>query len=217
MTNILIVDDDDEVRENLEEILNDERYSTWTAISAKDALEQAKKRKFEIILLDYMMPDQTGIDVLSDLKRANPKSKIIMITAFATIENAVNAIKKGASEYISKPFKIDQLLVLIRQVLEEIRFEKRIEKTQMEETLSSLSNSIRRETMRMFRTRKTLRLMEITRELKIEDHTKVVFHLKSLKQSGILDQNEEKLYQLTLEGKNILKCLDLMENFMAEH
>lgn len=216
MKEILIVDDDDEVRENLEEILNDDGYSTQTAVSALDALDKVSKKKFEVILLDYMMPDKTGLDILSELKRANPKSKIIMITAFATIENAVDAIKKGANEYISKPFKIDQLLVLIRQVLEEIRFEKKIEKSPMEETLSSLSNSIRRETMRMFRTRKTLRLMEITRELKIDDHTKVVFHLRSLKQAGIIDQDKKKLYHLTSEGKNVLTCLDLLENFMAE-
>ncbi len=217
MKKILIVDDDKEVRDNLEEILNDEGYSTQTAASARQALEQSGKDRFHVILLDYMMPERTGLDVLSELKRVNPKSKIIMITAFATIESAVEAIKKGASEYISKPFKIDQLLVLIRQMLEELKFEQQIEKTQMEDTLSCLSNSIRRQTMRMFRNKKQLRMMEITRELKIDDHTKVVFHLRSLKQAGLLSQNKDKLYYLSKEGKNILKCLDLLENFMTGH
>ena len=216
MKKILIVDDDAEVRGNLEEILKDEGYSTRTARSAEDALVRVKEGGVDVILLDYLMPDKTGIDVLPELKRAAPQSKIIMITAFATIENAVDAIKKGAHEYIAKPFKIDQLLVLIRQVLEEIQFEKQIKKTKMEDTLSSLSNSIRREIMRLFRTQKKLRLMEIARKLKIDDHTKVVFHLRSLKQSGILEQNKGKTYYLTAEGKNILNCLDLLENFMVE-
>ncbi len=217
MKKILIVDDDKEVRDNLEEILNDEGYSTQTAASARQALKQSGKDRFHVILLDYMMPERTGLDVLSELKRVNPKSKIIMITAFATIESAVEAIKKGASEYISKPFKIDLLLVLIRQMLEELKFEQQIEKTQMEDTLSCLSNSIRRQTMRMFRNKKQLRMMEITRELKIDDHTKVIFHLRSLKQAGLLSQDKDKLYFLSAEGRNVLKCLDLLENFMTGH
>lgn len=217
MKQILIVDDDSEVRENLEEILNDEGYLTKTASSGRAAIEKSQKNQFDLILLDYMMPEQTGMDVLSDLKRINPMSKIVMITAFASIENAVEAIKKGAHEYLAKPFKIDQLILLIRQLSEEIRFEEQIQKTDMEDTLSTLSNSIRRETIRMFRKRTQLRLMEITRELKIEDHTKVVFHLRSLKQAGLIKQEKNKSYILTLEGKNILKCLDLMENFMADN
>ncbi len=216
MKQILIVDDDSEVRENIEEILNDEGYITKSASSGKGAIEESQKHQFDLILLDYMMPEQTGIDVLSELKRINPMSKIIMITAFASIENAVEAIKKGAHEYLAKPFKIDQLVLLIRQLSEEIRFEKQIRKTDMEDTLSTLSNSIRRETIRMFRKRPQLRLMEIARELKIEDHTKVVFHLRSLKQAGLIKQEKDKSYMLTIEGKNILKCLDLLENFMAD-
>ncbi len=216
MKQILIVDDDPEVRANLEEILNDEGYITKTASSGKTAIEKSQKHQFDLVLLDYMMPEQTGIDALSELRRINPMSKIIMITAFASIENAVEAIKKGAHEYLAKPFKIDQLILLIRQLSEEIRFEEQIKKTDMEDTLSTLSNSIRRETIRMFRERSKLRLMEITRELKIEDHTKVVFHLRSLKQAGLIKQEKDKSYILTLEGKNILKCLDLMENFMAD-
>lgn len=216
MKQILIVDDDPEVRENIEEILNDEGYITKSASSGKAAIEESQKHQFDLILLDYMMPEQTGLDVLSELKRINPMAKIIMITAFASIENAVEAIKKGANEYLAKPFKIDQLILLIRQLSEEIRFEKQIRRTDMEDTLSTLSNSIRRETIRMFRKRPQLRLMEITRELKIEDHTKVVFHLRSLKQAGLIKQEKDKSYILTLEGKNILKCLDLMENFMAD-
>lgn len=216
MKKILVVDDDQEVRENLEEILHDQGYVTCSSASAEDALAKAGMEFFQVILLDYMMPEKTGLDILAELKKISPRSKIIMITAFATVENAVEAIKKGANEYIAKPFKIEQLLVLIRQALEEIRFEEQIKKTQMEETLSSLANSIRRQIMRMFKRQDKLRLVEITRELKIDDHTKVIFHLKSLKLSGLIEQTEKKSYYLTSEGRNILRCLDFMENFMID-
>lgn len=216
MKKILVVDDDQEVRENLEEILHDQGYVTCSSAIAEDALAKAGMEFFQVILLDYMMPEKTGLDILAELKKISPRSKIIMITAFATVENAVEAIKKGANEYIAKPFKIEQLLVLIRQALEEIRFEEQIKKTQMEETLSSLANSIRRQIMRMFKRQDKLRLVEITRELKIDDHTKVIFHLKSLKLSGLIEQTEKKSYYLTSEGRNILRCLDFMENFMID-
>jgi len=212
----LIVDDDLEIQENLVEILKGADYAPDTAGSAKEALEKIRQGQYKIVLLDYMLPDLNGIETLTELKRISPKSKVIMITAFATIENAVEAIKKGASEYVTKPFRIDELLNLIRQVLEELRFEDGIKKLELDDTLSSLSNGIRRKTIRMLELKKTMRLMEITRALEIEDHTKVVFHLKSLKESGIIEQDEGKFYSLTQAGIKIFECLHILENYLAK-
>ncbi len=215
MNKIMIVDDDAEFRENLVEILKNAGYDPETAASAKEAMEKATAVPFDIILLDFMMPELNGLDALTELRRINPRTKLVMITAFASIDNAVNAIKKGASEYIAKPFKIEELLMTIKQLLEESKFEDGIMKLEMEDALSSLANSIRRTIIRLLHARNSMRLMEITRELNIQDHTKVIFHLKSLRESGIIDQNEEKAYILTPEGDKMLECLNILDNYLA--
>lgn len=215
MNKILIVDDDSEYTENLKEILDNAGYPNDIAGSVNEAMEKLSAQPYGIILLDFMMPGIDGINALGEFKRISPNSKIIMITAFASIENAVRAIKKGASEYISKPFKIDALLLMIKQVIEELRFESDIKKLQLEGTLSSLSNSIRREIIRMFQTSEKIRLMETVRKLGIEDHTKVIFHLKILKEARILKQDKKRSYFLSKEGKKVLECLNILDNYLS--
>jgi DNA-binding NtrC family response regulator len=216
LNKILIVDDDKEYRENLKEVLDNAGYSNDMAESAKEAIKKLSERQFDVILLDFMMPEIDGINAIGEFKKISPHSKIIMITAFASIENAVAAIKKGASEYVSKPFKIEALILMIKQVLEELRFEGNVKKLKLEGTLSSLSNSIRREIIRLFQTNKKIRLMETARKLGIDDHTKLIFHLKTLKESRILMQDEKRLYMLTKEGKKVLECLNLLDSHLSE-
>ena len=216
MSKILIVDDDKEYRENLKEILDNAGYSNDMAESAKQAMQKLADQQFDIVLLDFMMPGIDGINALGEFKKISPNSKIIMITAFASIENAVVAIKKGASEYISKPFKIEALLLMIKQVIEELRFEGNIKKLKLEGTLSSLSNSIRREIIRLFQTSKKIRLMETARKLDIEDHTKLIFHLKTLREAKILRQDMKHAYMLTKEGKKVLECLKILDNYLSD-
>ena len=216
MSKILIVDDDKEYRENLKEILDNAGYSNDMAGSANQAMQKLGEQKFDVVLLDFMMPGIDGINALGEFKKISPNSKIIMITAFASIENAVVAIKKGASEYISKPFKIEALLLMIKQVIEELRFEGNIKKLKLEGTLSSLSNSIRREIIRLFQTSKKIRLMETARKLDIEDHTKLIFHLKTLKEAKILQQDMKHAYLLTKGGKKVLECLKILDNYLSD-
>ena len=216
MNNILIVDDDTELRSNLKEILQDEGYTTEEAASGREAIVKASSEQFSIILLDLMMPGMDGIETLAELRRISPKTKVIMITAFATVENAVNAIKKGASDYITKPFRIEELLAIIRRAIEESRFDEDIKKLDMDFTLSSLSNPIRRNIIHLLISRKSMRLMEITRELKIEDHTKVVFHLKMLRETGIIAQGQYKSYTITKEGKKTVDCLKILEEHLLK-
>lgn len=216
MSHILIVDDDIEYRDNLKEILDGAGYPNDAAGSVAEALKKLAAEQFDVILLDFMMPGMDGINAIEKFKQIQPGSKIIMITAFASIENAVTAIKKGASEYISKPFKIDALLLMIKQELEELRFEREIKKLNLEGTLSSLSNSIRRDIIRMFHTNKNIRLMETARKLDIDDHTKLLFHLRILKEAQIIKQDEKRYYLLTKQGKKVLECLNILDNYMSE-
>lgn len=210
---ILIVDDDVELRTNLAEILADDGFQTATAANGPEALEQADAG-FDVILLDQMMPGMTGLEVLSELKKTAPASKIIMITAFATIDNAVQAIRSGASDYLAKPFLIDNLLISIKRILEEARFEKNTLKLDMDYVLGSLANPIRRKIISLLSTYKEIRLMDLTRELKINDHTKVIFHLKTLKESHIINQNKDKSYTLTKEGLIVLTSLTILEKHL---
>lgn len=214
MTKILIVDDDAEFRSNLVEVLTGAGYRTESAASAKAAIDLVNVQEFDIVLLDFMMPKMNGIDALMTLRKARPKTKVIMITAFSSVENAVVAIKKGASDYIAKPFKIDELLTTIRRVLEEAKFEEGMARLDFDQALSSLANPIRRSILKLLNAREDMRLMELTRELEISDHTKVVFHLKMLKEAGVIEQDGEKSYSLTKEGKKTLDCLKTLESHL---
>lgn len=215
MKKILIVDDDYELQANLSEILRGAGYYTDAATSGKEALDKVIRERFDIALLDLMMPGMTGMDTIREIKRVNPKMRVIMITAFATVENAVDAIKGGVSDYMSKPFKIEQLLAAIRRVFEEIRFEDGIRCLALDNALSSLSNPIRRRVMKSLSVMPNMHFMEIVKDLGIDDHTKVIFHLRLLKECGIIGQDDDRSYYLTGEGKRLLDCLKILENYIS--
>lgn len=214
MKKILIVDDDAEFRAHLREVLADNGYQAEVASSGKEALLKSQTQDFDVLLVDFMMPRLSGTDVLLEMRRKHPWTKVIMITAFATVENAVDAIRKGASDYLSKPFKIVELLTTIRRVLEEARFEEEVHTLDFDQALGSIANPIRRNVLKLLHAGGAVRLKEITRALGIEDHTKVVFHLKILKEAGLIEQNEEKAHSLTSEGIRILDCLKTMEQML---
>ena len=216
MKKILIVDDDPQLRERISKILSKEGYCTVVADNGRDAIEEASSQGFDIALLDLMMPKMTGMEVLQELKKIQKKIKIIMITAFATVGSAVDAMKKGASEYISKPFKIEELLVIIKRVLEEARFEQNVDKLELDYVMASLSNSIRRDIIKLIYRKTRMRFNEILRELKIEDNAKMAFHLRTLKDHAIIAQDEDKLYVLTDSGEKVLNSLRIMEKYISE-
>ncbi len=215
MKKILIVDDDGEFRNHLIEVLKEEGYQIDAASSAKEAFALLSTGEFDVVLLDYLMPKQSGVDALSEIKRLRPKIKVIMITAFASIEHAIEAIKRGANDYISKPFKIDHLLLTIRRVLEEAKFEEGMKKIDLDQTLSALASPIRRNILKLLRDREDMHLMEITRDLGIEDHTKVVFHLKMLKAAGVIDQGKGRAYFISKEGIRMIECLKTLEQYLT--
>ncbi len=214
MKKILIVDDDAEFRGHLTGALEEEGYRIDGAASVAEAYEKLGAAEFDVVLLDYMMPKRSGIDALFEIKRLRPKVKVIMITAFASVENAIDAIKKGASDYISKPFKIENLFLTIRRILEEAKFEEGTKKLDIDRTLSALASPIRRNILKLLRDREDIHLMEISRELGIEDHTKVVFHLKILKEADIIGQDTGRAYFLTKEGMRMIECIKTLEQYL---
>ncbi|MCL4537589.1 MAG: response regulator [Nitrospirae bacterium] len=212
---ILIVDDEEVIRTNLSELLKENGYFTDAAVSGRQAIERVTYGDFDIVLLDLMMPVMDGMETLKEIKKIRPKTKVIMITAFATVENAVDAIKNGANDYIPKPYIANELLSTIRRVIEEARFEENLKKLKIEETLFFLSSPIRRNILVLLYSRGSLRLMDITRKLEIDDHTKVMFHLKTLREYGMIDQGE-KSYFLTKEGEEIVEFLKILGSYLSE-
>ncbi len=133
-----------------------------------------------------------------------------MITAFSTVDNAVVAMKSGADDYLAKPFKRDELLVAVKRNLEVLKFGQQLSDQGMDETLACLSNQIRRQILKVLSVKGEMRFMDITRYLKISDHTKVNFHLKNLKNNGLICHNPGKTYKLTILGTKMVSYLHLL-------
>lgn len=114
---VLVVDDELGVRESLNMVLKDE-YNVILAESGKEALEFFNANTVNVILLDILLPDASGIDLIEKFKELDPKVEIIMITAVNTTESAVKAIKRGAYEYVNKPFVVDDVKTLVARALE---------------------------------------------------------------------------------------------------
>ena len=116
---ILVVDDESAIRENLELLLSDANYKVTLAENGTEGLKKLESEFFDLVLLDVMMPDKNGLDVLKEIHLSSPETAIIMITAFGTIENAVSAIKAGAADYVTKPWDNEKLLLDIRNGIQQ--------------------------------------------------------------------------------------------------
>src|SRR5580700_3330259 len=117
--NILVVDDDEDTRELLREILNEEGYRVTTSGSGEEALEIGQREFFDVIISDMKLgPELDGLDVLRAYKSIQPESEVILITAFGSMETAIEAVKAGAFDYISKPFKIDEVVLQVGRALQ---------------------------------------------------------------------------------------------------
>jgi two-component system, NtrC family, response regulator HydG len=114
---VLIIDDDPTFLMMLKNFLSKKDFVTRTGITASDALQILKKERFDIILLDFKLPDKNGIELLHDFKNLNYTAPIILMTSYADIKMAVQAIKLGAYDYVSKPVNTDELLNIIQQAL----------------------------------------------------------------------------------------------------
>src|SRR5882762_6327755 len=118
MSNILIVDDEKAIRKTLGEILSYEGYKMDEAGDGEEALKRFKEKSYDVVLCDIKMPKMDGIEFLEKAREANPDIPIIMISGHGTIETAVEAVKKGAYDYISKPPDLNRLLITIRNAMD---------------------------------------------------------------------------------------------------
>ncbi len=115
---ILVVDDERSMREFLEIFFVREGYETSTAGDVDTALLALESDDFDVVISDVQMPGKGGLDLLRAVKEASPETVVIMITAFATAETAIEAMKVGAYDYVTKPFKVDELRLVVEKALE---------------------------------------------------------------------------------------------------
>lgn len=115
---ILIVDDEEIMRSSLTDWLREDGYETVAVDSGKKAIEEVKKEKFSVALIDLKMPEMDGIQTMKEVRKFQKALPVIIITAYATVDTAVQAIKEGAYDYLPKPFNPDEITLLIKKIIE---------------------------------------------------------------------------------------------------
>jgi DNA-binding NtrC family response regulator len=113
---ILVVDDEQIIRESLSFILKKEGYSVEEAGNGKDALAKHESNAFDIIITDIEMPEMKGVDLLKQIRQRTPQALVVIITAFGSVETAVQALREGAADYILKPINFDDLLYRVKKL-----------------------------------------------------------------------------------------------------
>lgn len=120
---ILVVDDDAVFREELSDLLRDDHHTVAPVPSVAKALEGLEHDEFDVVLTDLKMPRQSGLDLLREIRDRWPRTLVVMLTGFATVETALEAMKLGAFDYVRKPFRIEQVRETLRLVAQEHEFE----------------------------------------------------------------------------------------------
>src|SRR3569833_1523568 len=135
---ILVIDDEAGIRESLEVLLSLEGYSIKTAIDGEQGLRMLEMETFDLVLLDLALPGQSGLDLLPQIKERQPETPVIMITAYGTVENVVEAIRAGAENFVQKPWDNEKLLADIRSAV--ARYKAEEENLQLKRTLKQRYN-----------------------------------------------------------------------------
>jgi DNA-binding NtrC family response regulator len=123
---VLIVDDEAAIRESLQTLLEFEGYTVEIANDGAEGLARIAENPFDLVLLDYAMPDRNGIEILQDIRERDAELPVIMITAYGTVENAVNAMHAGATNFIQKPWDNEKLLADVRAAVGRRRAEEEV-------------------------------------------------------------------------------------------
>ncbi|MEM3988574.1 MAG: sigma-54 dependent transcriptional regulator [Sulfolobales archaeon] len=191
MIKILVIDDEKITLKNLEHVLKKEGYDVTATDSGVEALNFIEKQEFDIVLTDIKMEKVDGFEILKRCKSLYPDTEVIMITGYATVENAVAAMKQGAFYYIAKPFKLDIIRKIIREASEKIKLKKEVKQLRQQLDFHEKVNIITQNV-------KMMKLLEIARQIAPTDCNVLItgesgtgkelfakyIHLNSLRKTG---------------------------------
>jgi len=139
---ILVVDDDESVRQTFKVILEEQKYVVDTAESGREAIEKSHKNFYNAALIDIRLPDMEGTQLLTAMKETTPKMIKIIITGYPALQNAVEAVNKGADAYVLKPPKMKEVLSILKEHLEKQKAEKRINEEKVAEFIQKRAREI---------------------------------------------------------------------------
>lgn len=134
---ILVADDDESIRKILAVILEDRGYVVDTAENGKQAVEQSKINFYNLALIDIRLPDMDGTRLLSNIRETVPRMRKVIITGFPSLQNAVEALNKGADAYITKPFDVEKILKTIKEQLGKQQKEKKFSQDKVTEFIQT--------------------------------------------------------------------------------
>ena len=204
--NILVVDDEKGIREGCRRILLSEGFNVDTAENGKLGLEKAKENSFDLILVDLMMPVMGGLEMMEQVKQIDPGIILVVITGFATVETAVDAMKHGAYDYIPKPFNPDQLLAVINRGLDKRRLTIEKEKLREERDQRLLEVASEKSKLHTIVNSMADGILVINRE-----HQLVLWNpavLKMLNVTGRVDSGVGMDYQRAIRQKDLVEVIN---------
>lgn len=134
---ILVVDDDESIRKVLATILEDNGYAVDTAKNGEEAIKKSRLKFYNVALIDIRLPDIEGIELLTKMRNTTPKMRKIIITGYPALQNAIDALNKGADAYIVKPFDMDKVLQTIKEQLKQQKEEKKYNQEKVTEFIET--------------------------------------------------------------------------------
>jgi two-component system, NtrC family, response regulator AlgB len=162
MARLLIVDDEKNIRRNLVTFFESLHHEVSSVDSGEEAIKLINEKPFDLVLTDFRMAEMTGLDLLRDIKRSHPETLVLLMTAYATVENAVTAMKAGAYDYVTKPFTLEQIQHTVERALQMqgLRAENR-----------ALRNTIEEAPLLESKSPAMMRLLETARQAAVSDAT----------------------------------------------
>jgi len=142
---ILVVDDEETIRESMSELLEHAGYAVDTAENGKEGVEKSFKNFYNLALVDIRLPDMSGIALLTAMRETTPKMVKLIVTGYPLLENAIEAVNKGADGYIVKPFKTEQLLSAIEEHLKKQREAQRYSERKVAEYIETRASALETE------------------------------------------------------------------------
>jgi DNA-binding NtrC family response regulator len=136
-TRILVVDDDESIRKVLETILEGERHVVDTAENGEEAIKKSNEKFYNLGLIDIRLPDMEGTELLTKIKDTTPRMRKIIITGYPSLQNAIEALNKGADAYIMKPFDMEKVLETIKEQLGKQQEEKKYSQQKVTEFIET--------------------------------------------------------------------------------